>query len=246
MAGMGLSRYAELFPIVELQSTFYRLPSIATARGWRERVPEGFLFTLKAFQGVTHPVSSPTWRKAGGQRPVENLDRYGHLRPTEENFECWRRTMEICRAVGAKLCVVQLPPSFTCTDENTRNLSDFFSAVERPVPIGVELRHGSWEEDRPAVEAMLRDVRAIQIVDPLVKALPARSDVSYYRLHGLGKRLYGYRYTDDDLARLKDIVLGAASRESYVMFNNISMKEDCLRFSYMLHSHDPDKTENAR
>jgi uncharacterized protein YecE (DUF72 family) len=245
MAGIGLLRYAELFPVVELQSTFYRLPSIATARGWRERVPEGFRFTLKAFQGVTHPVSSPTWRKAGGQRPVENVDRYGHLRPTEENFECWRMTMEICRVLDAELCVVQLPPSFTRIDENARNLSDFFGAVERRVPIGVELRHESWEEDRPAVEAMLRDVGAIHIVDPLVKAQPARRDVSYYRLHGLGKRLYGYRYTDDDLARLRDIVLGAASRESYVMFNNVSMREDCLRFSRTLHSHDPEKTENA-
>jgi uncharacterized protein YecE (DUF72 family) len=245
MAGMGLSRYAELFPVVELQSTFYRLPSIATARGWRERISDGFRFTLKAFQGVTHPVSSPTCRKAGSHRPVENVDRYGHLRPTEENIECWRRTMEICRVLDAELCVVQLPPSFTCTDENTRNLSDFFSAVERPLPIGLELRHESWEEDRPTVEAMLRDVGAVHIVDPLVKALPMGCDLSYYRLHGLGKRLYGYRYTDEDLARLRDVVLGAALRESYVMFNNVSMREDCLRFSRMLFSHDPYKTKGA-
>jgi len=49
LAGMGLSRYAELFSVVELQSTFYRLPAVATVRGWRSRVPREFRFTLKAF-----------------------------------------------------------------------------------------------------------------------------------------------------------------------------------------------------
>ena len=77
LAGMGLSRYAELFSVVELQSTFYRLPTIATARGWRSKVPQGFRFTLKAFQGVTHPVSSPTWRRAGRQKPVETSGTMG-------------------------------------------------------------------------------------------------------------------------------------------------------------------------
>ncbi|MDH5199559.1 MAG: DUF72 domain-containing protein [Candidatus Bathyarchaeota archaeon] len=234
LAGMGLSRYAELFSVVELQSTFYRLPTIATARGWRSKVPQGFRFTLKAFQGVTHPVSSPTWRRAGRQKPVDNVGNYGHLRPTEENFECWRRTMEICGVLDARLCVIQLPPSFTCCEENIGNLMDFLGSVDRPVSVGVELRHRSWDEEPSKVENMLKGVGALHVVDPLVKAPAYKGDACHYRLHGLGKRLYSYRYTDEDLSRLKEIVLGGEAREAYVMFNNVSMKDDCLRFQRLL------------
>jgi uncharacterized protein YecE (DUF72 family) len=234
LAGMGLSRYADLFGVVELQSTFYRLPAVATARGWRSKVSRGFVFTLKAFQGVTHPVSSPTWRRAGRQKPVDNVGNYGHLRPTEENFECWRRTMEICGVLDARLCVVQLPPSFTCCEESIRNLKGFFCSVERPVSVGVELRHGSWDEEPSKVEKMLKGVGAIHVVDPLIKAPAYRGDTCYYRLHGLGMQLYSYRYADEDLSRLKETVLSGGAREAYVMFNNVSMKDDCLRFQRLL------------
>lgn len=234
IAGMGLSRYTDLLRVVELQSTFYRLPAVATARGWRSKVPQGFRFTLKAFQGVTHPVSSPTWRRAGRQKPVERAENYGHLSPTEENFKCWRRTMEICGVLDARLCVVQLPPSFTCCDENIGNLMDFFGSVERPVPVGVELRRRSRDEEPSKVENMLKGVRALHIVGPLVKAPEYKGDACYYRLYDLGKRLYSYRYTDEGLLRLKEIVLGGEAREAYVMFNNVSMKDDCLRFHRLL------------
>lgn len=142
--------------------------------------------------------------------------------------------MEICQVLDAKLCVVQLPPSFTCCDEYVKNLSDFFGSAERPVPIGVELRHRSWDENRSIVESMLKKFGALHIVDPLVKAPVAYSDIGYYRLHGLGERLYRYNYTDGDLSRLRDAVLCSVSREVYVMFNNISMREDCSCFKHML------------
>jgi uncharacterized protein YecE (DUF72 family) len=165
---------------------------------------------------------------------VEKAKNYGHLRPTEENFECWRRTMEICGVLDARLCAVQLPPSFTCCEENIGNLTEFLGSVERPVPVGVELRHRSWDEEPSKVENMLKGVGALHVVDTLVKAPAYRGDACYYRLHGLGKRLYSYRYTDEDLLRLKEIVLGGEARETYVMFNNVSMKDDCLRFQRLL------------
>jgi uncharacterized protein YecE (DUF72 family) len=233
-AGLGLSRYAELFRVIEIQSTFYRLPSVATAWGWRNRVPGDFVFTMKAFQGVTHPFSSPTWRRADRQKPVENFENYGYLRPTEENFECWRRTVEICGVLDAMLCVVQLPPSFRCCDENVWNLTEFFGSVKKPFQVGVELRHRSWDEEPLKVENMLKGVGAFQVVDPLVKSPAFRGDTCYYRLHGLGKRLYKYKYTDEDLSRLREVVLGSEARDTYVMFNNISMRDDCLRFQRML------------
>jgi uncharacterized protein YecE (DUF72 family) len=50
------ARYARHFPVVEVQQTFYQVPSLATLAGWRERLPSDFEFTLKAWQLITHEM----------------------------------------------------------------------------------------------------------------------------------------------------------------------------------------------
>ncbi|MDR7414623.1 MAG: DUF72 domain-containing protein, partial [Armatimonadota bacterium] len=72
-----LEEYARHLPVVEVQQTFYRLPQMRTAQGWRRRVPEGFVFTLKAWQLITHPPTSPTYRRLGRPVPASQADRYG-------------------------------------------------------------------------------------------------------------------------------------------------------------------------
>ena len=226
LAGMGLSRYAEEFEVVELQSTFYRLPKPKTAKRWRESVRSDFEFTMKVFQGVTHPVSSPTWRRAGSQKPEAGAENYGYLKPTEENFGAWKRSMEICDIIDCKFCVVQLPPSFANKDENVKNLEAFFSSVERNAAIGIELRHRSWFEDTGWTRIAKR-LELVHIVDPFMRLPLYDLGISYFRLHGLGKRPYAYRYSDEELKRLSRLVKGM---RGYVMFNNIHMREDAKRF----------------
>jgi len=75
-------RYYESFRVVEVQQTFYKLPSRETLERWRREAPPDFEFTVKAWQVVTHPPSSPTWRKAGLKPEPGKEDRYGFLRPT--------------------------------------------------------------------------------------------------------------------------------------------------------------------
>lgn len=234
LAGMGLNRYAGMFRIIELQSTFYRLPTVETAERWRNQVPKNFDFSVKAFQGVTHPISSPTWRRAGTQRPKERGENYGHLQPTEENFECWERTLEICRAVNAVFCVVQLPPSFDNSAANLVNMASFFQTAKRGPPLGIEFRHPSWFASLGELRGVLEGLKAVGVVDPLLKTPLPYASTAYYRLHGLGRRPYSYQHTPEDLARLKRRVLEQRIGESFVMFNNIAMKEDCLRFMELL------------
>ena len=57
------NKYYDEFGIVELQTTFYNIPREKTLLKWREEAPEDFEFIVKAFQGITHPMSSPTWRR---------------------------------------------------------------------------------------------------------------------------------------------------------------------------------------
>jgi len=53
-AGDYLEWYADRFPIVEVDSTFYRPPTPRMVRGWRDRTPDGFKFALKVPQAITH------------------------------------------------------------------------------------------------------------------------------------------------------------------------------------------------
>ena len=55
--------FAATFSCVELNRTFYKLPMVKTTRKWREEMPEDFVFTVKAWQAITHPTSGVTWRK---------------------------------------------------------------------------------------------------------------------------------------------------------------------------------------
>ncbi len=232
LAGLSLTEYSKRFEVVELQSTFYKLPLPNTALRWRNSVPEEFEFTMKAFQGITHPISSPTWRRAGSQKPKERQEAYGHLQLTEENFECWRKTLQIFQLLKATFCVINLPPSFSRTEENVKRLLNFFKGSN--INIGIEFRHPSWFKDSQQTAEDLKKIGAVHIVDPLVTKPLTETEIQYFRLHGLGPKPYAYKYSDDDLHKLRGIVKEQSAETVYVMFNNTNMREDAQRFIKML------------
>ncbi|MGQ9472333.1 MAG: DUF72 domain-containing protein [Candidatus Aminicenantales bacterium] len=69
--------YFQHFKLVEVQQTFYKMPRQETALRWREEVPPDFEFSLKASQIITHPVTSPTYRKAGLEIKPGQEGQYG-------------------------------------------------------------------------------------------------------------------------------------------------------------------------
>ncbi|MFN3621626.1 MAG: DUF72 domain-containing protein [Nitrososphaerales archaeon] len=233
LAGLTLSKYAERFNVIEIQSTFYKLPLPETALRWRRNVPDRFEFTMKAFQGLTHPISSPTWRRAGSQKPMEKQEYYGHLQPSNETFECWRKTLHIYTLLKATFCVINLPPSFNKTDENLKRILNFFK--DRRANIGIEFRHPSWIKENQQTAEALKAINAVHIVDPFTSKPLIESSIQYFRLHGLGSRPYIYTYSDDDLMKLRKIVQEQSADTVYVMFNNTSMRDDAQRFIKLLH-----------
>ncbi len=234
LAGLSLSKYADIFDALEINSTFYRLPRKETAERWFQTTRDRTVLCMKSFQGVTHPVSSPTWRRVGPQRPTKMVGRYGHLQPTKENMAAWERTLEICEAMRARVCVVQTPPSFICTDRSVRDALKFFRMVRRPAGVAIELRHGSWAENPAKTKKLIAGADLIHVTDPLKQEPISGGRICYYRLHGLGSRPYKYDYTDEDLRRLRDAVLGIGCETAYVMFNNLAMRRDALRFRKMI------------
>lgn len=229
----GMEAYFKTFKVIELQSTFYKLPKVETASNWREKAPKGFEYALKCWQACTHPTTSPTWRKAGVRIPTEKSDRYGLLKPTEENFEAWRKTLEIAETLRAVAVVVQLPPAFDSKEVNVNNAYQFFESVERRgINVVIEFRNPSWTLE--LVSSLCQRLGLIHAVDPF-KETTATKDAPfvYYRLHGLGRKMYVYDYNDEEHARLyesyaKPYIDGG--KDVYVLFNNTNMAEDARRF----------------
>jgi uncharacterized protein YecE (DUF72 family) len=122
-AGEYLGRYARVFDLTEVDSSFYRAPSTFLTRRWAQQTPEGFVFALKIPQDVTHKPKDPF---------AEDLLRtfLGNLSPIRE---------------AGKLgpVVAQFPPSFR-REAGAARLEEILTAIPMDQPVAVELRHASW------------------------------------------------------------------------------------------------------
>ena len=231
-------QYYMEFNVVELQNTFYKLPSKEWGVKLRREAPEDFEFTMKAWQAITHPPSSPTWRKAGFKPPKELWESYGFLKPTRENFEAVEEILDFAKTIKAKIIVVQTPPRFGYSPENERSVREFFSSVSRSVLWAWEPR-GSWLEKPEKLRQLVKELNIIQVSDILRHKLLYVGEIVYTRLHGLGSKWpnYSYKYTDSDLKKLVDYVNKLSEsgvKEFYILFNNIYMWDDAIRFKSML------------
>ncbi|NJE47588.1 DUF72 domain-containing protein [Thermococcus sp. GR7] len=222
-------RYFQDFDTVEIQQTFYRILQEKTLERWRKEAPEGFIFSMKAFQGVTHPPNSPTWRS--NVRPSKEV---GLLRPNSEVLHFWRITLREAELLGARFILIQLPRSFKETEESFENAERFFSMIDRgEFEIAVELR--GWSEE--GVKRFVGEFDVIDVTDPLVRIPLHHGDVNYYRLHGRyekGRIVYSHTYTDAELGKIRERVIGWNREESFMYFNNSNMCTDAKRFKAML------------
>ncbi|MGC8793624.1 MAG: DUF72 domain-containing protein, partial [Bryobacteraceae bacterium] len=138
------ARYYEQFPVVELQETFYQLPSVSLVEKWRREAPSAFRFTLKAWQLITHPPSSPTYRRLKEPLPEDLRARCGFFQPTDQVWEAWERTAEIARALRAEAVVFQCPASFRPLPANVANLKRFFQRAGPQPWLAVWEPRGDW------------------------------------------------------------------------------------------------------
>ncbi len=227
--------YYENFKLVELQETFYKLPSLDKMKELRREAPEDFEFTFKCFQGITHDVSSPTWKRSGIKNLEELKNKVGSLRVTNEVIEYWREQIKIGEALNSKICVIQLPSSFKDDENGIKNSENFFSKIERNnLEIAIELR--GWSKEN--ISNLCKKFNLIHCTDPLKEEATyfGINKIAYFRLHGLGKTMYKYKYTDEDLQNLLKIVKNLDVNEVYILFNNIYMYDDALRFKKLVSS----------
>lgn len=220
-------RYFGQFSTVEIQQTFYQLPTLPTAHKWREAAPQGFEFTAKAWQLITHEPTSPTYRRLTRAVPEDKRKDYGSFKPTDEVFEAFEATARFCKSLGAEKIIFQCPPSFGMTSENVSNIMHFFGQIQERAFTFIWEPRGNW--DKEEIRAICKEVGLVHCVDPF-RGVPVSGGIRYFRLHGL--KGYRYRYTDEDLLDLK--AKWCTGGTIYFMFNNISMMEDAHRFEELL------------
>jgi uncharacterized protein YecE (DUF72 family) len=220
------AKYFRAFTCVEINSSFYQLPRVATAARWRAAAPPEFEFTMKAWQVITHRATSPTYQRT--RLDPRDREYCGHFGFNPTIRWAWSETFAVAKALDAKFVVFQCPPSFRPTKENIANLRQFFERAKRgKFRMGWEPR-GEW--DAELIASLCKELDLIPVVDPLKSQPIVVGKVRYFRLHGTsGPR---HRFQDEELRRLKQMCVDRTS--SYVLFNNLAMTEDAQRFMRLL------------
>jgi uncharacterized protein YecE (DUF72 family) len=192
-----LEFYSHHFATVELNNTFYRLPSEAAFENWYDATPNDFIFAVKSSRFITH---------------------IKRLRDTNEavtNF--MSRAALLKEKLGPVL--YQLPPGLHRDDAR---LEAFLSNLPPGYKHVLEFRHESWLRDE--VYDILRWHQAgICVFDmpDLSCPLLATADFGYIRFHGSGS-LYSSSYSDGELAEWAEKIkkLARNLEAVYIYFNN--------------------------
>lgn len=192
-----LGYYAREFDSVEINASFYRLPTRAAVRAWRAAVPSNFRFALKASRTITH------FKKLRAPRTS--------LRPL----------LGVARALGGQCgpLLFQLPPRWGC---NAARLESFLAALPRGHEYAFELRDPGWHQ--PRVYTLLRRHNAAFCIYQLAgfeSPHVITADYAYVRLHGPAAQAYGGSYTDAALAAWAAEIRGwRRLKRVYVYFDN--------------------------
>lgn len=231
-----LAYYAEHFDTVEINTTFYGQPKPEVAKGWADRTPRGFEFSLKLYQKFTHPSM---YEKATGKGDASTAVS-GVPRLDDPEIDAFRRGIEpLANAGKIGALLAQFPPSFKQSPQSQAYL-DALLARFHDYPVAVELRHRSWSDDFASTLSLLnaRGAALTQIDEPTFQVsirqnqLPNITSVYYMRLHGRNaaqwwkhdksEDRYNYLYSADELKPVAETADAARRlvKKFYLYFNN--------------------------
>jgi uncharacterized protein YecE (DUF72 family) len=190
------AHYARHFDSVEINNSFYRLPSEQAFHAWREQAPPGFVYAVKASRFLTHMK-----KLADPEEPIE-------------------RILGRARHLGEKLGPVlyQLPGGWKC---NVDRLAHFFAALPRDLLHVIEYRRADWLCDE--VFTLMRELNIGLCIHDLLPDHPrvVTANVVYVRFHGAGAK-YAGSYTRRQLSQwaLWMNEQARAGQNVYAYFNN--------------------------
>jgi uncharacterized protein YecE (DUF72 family) len=194
---LQLEFYATQFPTVEINATFYRLPSENMVRGWRDRVPRDFIYAVKGSRFITH------------MKKLANLD--GALDKFFDRIEPMKPRIGII--------LWQLPGILK---KDSLRLDGFLSQLPGIYRHAVEFRHPSWYVDEIFDILQKHDAAHVALSSlGMPMNLSVTSDVVYIRFHGLEGGA-AHDYTRKELEPWADFAQeqAAEGRTLYIYFNN--------------------------
>jgi uncharacterized protein YecE (DUF72 family) len=225
-----LRYFSSIFPLVEVDSSYYAMPSGSNARLWAERTPADFTFNIKAFRLFTgHQTPRDAFPKdiQPALPPSTKKNLYYKDLPEDILDEMWRRYREAIEPLreAGKLGAVhfQFAPWITSAPENQHYVAHCVERMEGYL-LGVEFRNRSWFDGPDRVTEILEFERRLKVVNVTVdepqgpsNSIPSvwdttSSELSIVRLHGRNHETwniqgataasdrFNYDYSDEELA----------------------------------------------
>jgi len=211
-SGDRLKAYSSAYNFVEVNSTYYRLPSPVAVSSWRQRVPPGFEFSVRCYK---------------------DLAELHRLELTSKTVRLLDSMEKICRRLRASVLTVLIPKELVRDEELSSKLSAFLSTISLGrTRIAVEFRGGEPTDDTLKT---LQDNEAVQSVDISRQYPKVESSILYTRLFGQGKQNM-YEFDDNEL---QDIAAKASSpkfEKSILAFHGVRMYRDSARLKTLLDS----------
>ncbi len=188
--------YAKHFKTYELNSTFYRFPTMQSLQSWYDKVDDNFKFSIKVPKVITH------------LKRLQNCDK--------EIEDFYLATDEGLKNKLA--CILwQLPPSFSFSSERLESALRVMNPNFKNV---VEFRHESWWRDDVFKQLRKNNITFCNVNYPhLPTSIQQTTAIGYIRMHG-NPQLFYSQYTEEEVETLYRDVYNAGFEEAYIYFNN--------------------------
>ncbi|MCP8310640.1 MAG: DUF72 domain-containing protein [Candidatus Methylarchaceae archaeon HK01M] len=210
-----LNYYSRFFSVVEIDSTYYRIPHPKMFLALIQKVPRDFKFTVKTPSTFTHERTK-----------------------FDETLEPYKKSVDPILQRGMLVCfLAQFPFSFKYSPENLDYVSEV--AISLDAPTCIEFRHESWLNETVYEHLRDRGIGFVNVDLPKLPGLPRPSsiatsdEIAYIRFHGRvdarswwhpkqPHERYNYEYSEDELKewvpRIQE--LKGMAKELYILFNN--------------------------
>lgn len=228
--------YGEQFPVVEVDSSFYALPSFSNSQAWVDRTPAGFVFDVKLFRAFTlHQTPLKSLPKAIRDEAEGLANKAGNVYyedlPIGVKDELWRMFLEALAPLktAGKLgyLLVQLPPWGTKNRDHVAHVEECLNRLDG-YQVALEFRNATWlsERSRASTIAMLRELNVPMVIvdEPqgFGTSIPAvweatSTELAVVRFHGRNRETwtkrnisaaqrFNYLYSEKELVELSEPV----------------------------------------
>lgn len=215
--GRMLTCYAQIFPVTELNYTWYQMPKSQAIERMLQQVSPDFQFAAKLIRYLTHEIDADAWR--------------GHVKQYRDGIAPLVQSGQLAAVL------LQFPPSFHRVPKNRHYLAALLDELDG-LPMAIEFRHVSWATESVYAELERRKVTLVAVDTPDIKELfptvdiVTSPDLFYVRLHGRNTRgwrsgnmqkQFNYDYADNELREWADErieKMAEHTRNGLIFFNN--------------------------